>query len=202
MGLYNSIWVARALFTRSREYLLYSLALIPAYIEHCVRLSIGHDLVRGASPSDEFGYIYGFEAFGGYSHHLVAVNSYIIHLDITRPGLVRLKVGRTNDIVRRYGEHQRRCPLLRLTLVGYYPSNGESVQDLATGRLNPSMRTASSHLLERVVHRELGNVAIHAPYLSTNGVTGGLFLGSAQVRTPCASCRCRRFLFTFLLMVI
>ena len=41
------------------------LALVPAYIEHCIRLAIGHDLMKGASPSDEVGHIYGFEAFGG-----------------------------------------------------------------------------------------------------------------------------------------
>ena len=110
-------------------------------------------------------------------------------IDVARPDLIRLKVGRTNDMIRRYGEHQRRCPLLQLTLVGYYPSNGESAQDLATGRLNPSGRTASSHLLERVVHRELTSVAIHAPYLSPSGNIGGLFLGASQFRVPCPSCK-------------
>ena len=110
-------------------------------------------------------------------------------IDVTRPDLIRLKVGRTNDMVRRYGEHQRRCPLLRLTLVGYYPSGGESAQDLAAGRLSPSGRTTSSHLLERVVHRELTSVAIHAPYFSLSGNIGGLFLGAPQFRVPCPSCK-------------
>ena len=123
-------------------------------------------------------------------------------IDVTRPDLIRLKVGRTNDMVRRYGEHQRHCPLLRLTLVGYYPSGGESAQDLASGRLRPSGRTSSSHLLERVVHRELTSVAIHAPYLSPGGTVGGLFLGATQFRVPCPSCKGIVFYIAYLLNIL
>ena len=109
-------------------------------------------------------------------------------LDFVHPAFIRLKVGRTNDMVRRHGEHQRRCPLLRPTLVGYFPSGGETAQALAAGRIHPTGRTNSSHLLERVVHSELTDVAIHAPYLSSNGLTGGLSLGMVQTRSPCPSC--------------
>ena len=91
-------------------------------------------------------------------------------------------------MVRRHGEHRRRCPLLRPTLIGYFPLNGEAAQSLAAGRINPAGRTNSSHLLERVVHSELTDVAVHAPYLSFNGLTGGLSLGMAQARAPCPSC--------------
>ena len=102
-----------------------------------------------------------------------------------------MKVGRTNDMSRRWGEHCRRCPLLQPTLLGYFPSNGETPNDLDAGIVNPGGPvTASSHLLERVVHRELADVAVHAPYLSPNGNTGGLFLGVAQTRGPCPSCEC------------
>ena len=94
-----------------------------------------------------------------------------------------------NNIVRRYKEHRRRCPSLRPTLLGYYPSNGESRSDLAAGRLNPNKKTLASHLLERVVHLELTDVAIHAPYLSPNGASGGLHLGATQVHRACQSCK-------------
>ena len=100
-----------------------------------------------------------------------------------------MKVGRTNDMARRWGEHRRRCPLLQPTLLGYFPSNGETPNDLDAGIVNPGGPiTPSSHLLERVVHRELADLALHAPYLSPNGNTGGLFLGVAQTRGPCPSC--------------
>ena len=109
---------------------------------------------------------------------------------MSRPDIIRIKVGRTNDMIRRYKEHHRRCPSLQPTLLGYYPSNGESPQDLAAGRLRPNKKTSSSHLLERVVHLELTEVAVHAPYLSPNGASGGLNLGATQVHCACQSCEC------------
>ena len=99
-----------------------------------------------------------------------------------------MKIGRTNDMDRRYSEHRRHCSLLQPTLIGYFPSGGESQQDLAAGRLNAVNTTASSHLLERVVHKELTEIATHAPYLSPNGTTGGMGLGAAQTRIACPSC--------------
>ena len=116
-------------------------------------------------------------------------------LDTSRPGIIYIKVGRTNDIVWRYKEHRRRCPSLRPTLLGYYPSNGESLRDLTAGRLRPNKETRSSHLLERVVHCELTDVAVHAPYLSPNGASGGLRLGAAQIHRACKSCKCARAIF-------
>ena len=110
-------------------------------------------------------------------------------LDNPRADLIRLKIGRTNDMPRRWGEHSRKCPLLNPTLLGYFPSGGESASDLAAGRLNPSPpKTRSSHLLEHLVHLEINEVAVHAPYLSPNGQTGGLNLGAVQTRSPCPSC--------------
>ena len=91
-------------------------------------------------------------------------------------------------MVRRWGEHRRHCSLLRPKLLGYFPSNGETQSDLAAGRLNPSTKTACSHLLENVVHRELADIAVHAPYLSPDGKTGGLNLGATQTRSACPSC--------------
>ena len=105
------------------------------------------------------------------------------------PGILCIKVGRTNDMARRWGEHRRRCPLLQPKLLGYFPSNGETPSDLDAGVVNPGgKRTRNSHLLERVVHKELADTAIHAPYLSSNGNTGGLGLGATQTRGSCPSC--------------
>ena len=110
-------------------------------------------------------------------------------LDNPQSDLVHIKIGRTNDMPRRWGEHRRKCPLLQPTLLGYFPSGGESASDLAAGRLNPNApKTASSHLLELVVHLEVTELAVHAPYLSLNGQTGGLNLGATQTRGPCPSC--------------
>ena len=103
---------------------------------------------------------------------------------------ISIKVGRTNDMARRWGEHRRHCPLLKPTLLGYFPPNGETSNDLAAGRVNPGGKTTpSSHLLERVVHQELTEVAVHAPYLSPNGTSGGLNLGATQVHRTCPSCK-------------
>ena len=103
--------------------------------------------------------------------------------------MLHIKVGRTNDMARRWGEHRRRCPLLQPTLLGYFPSNGETPRDLDGGVVNPGGKTTpNSHLLERVVHKELADVAVHAPYLSPNGNSGGMGLGATQTRGPCPSC--------------
>ena len=105
------------------------------------------------------------------------------------PGFLSIKVGRTNDMARRWGEHRRRCHLLHPKLLGYFPSNGETPNDLDAGVVNPGgSKTPNSHLLERVVHKELADTAVHAPYLSPNGNTGGLGLGATQSRGPCPSC--------------
>ena len=105
------------------------------------------------------------------------------------PGFICIKVGRTNDMARRWGEHQRRCPLLQPKLLGYFPPNGETPSDLDAGVVNPGgPPTPNSHLLERVVHKELTDVAVHAPYLSPNGNSGGLSLGAPQTRDACPSC--------------
>ena len=168
---------------------LHLLARIPSYVGAHARKSICKALKKGPSRADEPGYIYAFRVHGRLSFY-----SYFSVLslspDTSRPDIIRIKVGRTNDIVRRYKEHRRHCPSLRPTLLGYYPSNGENRLDLAAGRLRPNKKTRSSHLLERVVHRELTDVAIHAPYLSPNGASGGLRLGAAQTHHACKSCKC------------
>ena len=103
--------------------------------------------------------------------------------------MLHIKVGRTNDMARQWGEHRRRCPLLQPTLLGYFPSNGETPGDLDAGVVNPGGKTTpNSHLLECIVHKELADIAVNAPYLSPNGNSGGLGLGATQTRAPCPSC--------------
>ena len=92
-------------------------------------------------------------------------------------------------MARRWGEHRRHCPLLQPTLLGYFPPNGETLSELDAGVVNPGGKTTpNSHLLERVVHKELADIVVHAPYLSPNGNLGGLGLGATQTRVSCPSC--------------
>ena len=106
-------------------------------------------------------------------------------------------------MARRWGEHRRHCPLLQPRLLGYFPSNGETPADLDAGRVNSgSNRTPNSHLLECVVHKELADVAVNAPYLSPHGNTGGLGLGVTQTRVTCPSCESVSYSLTLYLRFV
>ena len=145
--------------------------------------------MRGPSASDEAGNIYGIEMFSTYSCLCIRRANPRNVLIGNQPGILKMKVGRTNDMARRWGEHRRHCSLLQPRLLGYFPSNGETPADFDAGRVNSGgKKTPNSHLLERVVHKELADVAVNAPYLSPNGNSGGLGLGATQTRGACPSC--------------
>lgn len=71
-------------------------------------------------------------------------------LDPTRPDLVHIKVGRTNDVRRCLYEHCRRCPTSKYKLLGHYPQ--------VISRTTPSSVPYCDRL-ERLVHVELTDIS-------------------------------------------
>ena len=74
------------------------------------------------------------------------------------------------DVQARLNSWKRHCRKKVITLVGWYPGNIEDERLESVGknrRFEPGKKTKYCHKLERLVHIELGDLAIHAPYLDT-----------------------------------
>ncbi|EJF56433.1 hypothetical protein BD309DRAFT_878036 [Dichomitus squalens] len=142
-------------------------AYIPPYVEDITEVYLRETLRKPPSQSDTWGYLYA-----------------LLILDAS--------VGRTNQLNRRYSEHLRNCPSLHPVLLGYYPPNpDESPEDLAAGRIKPGRMVPYVQRLERLVHLELADVAVNAPYLSPtlpHQTPKGSRMGIVPERVPCKSC--------------
>ena len=82
----------------------------------------------GQAPlgSDGLGYIYALEVAGMLSFFVLQTTYNVPPPVGTRPDLIQVKVGRTNDVGRRFLEHRRNCPSLDYKLLGYYPPVAQS----------------------------------------------------------------------------
>lgn len=110
--------------------------------------------------------------------------------------MVHIKVGLTTSLNRRYSEHLRNCPALQPVLLGYFPpSPGDENPNLGVGRIIPGNKLPYIHLVEKLVHLELADVATNAPYLHQlfpQSASGGQRLGVTPQRIPCPSCESTR----------
>lgn len=85
--------------------------------------------------------------------------------------MIRLKVGRSVDLVKRLNEWQRECESKEQIVRGWWPGkimdkNFET--SLLKGRVQSGPRGKYCHKLERLVHLELADLVVHAPYLNKN----------------------------------
>ena len=73
--------------------------------------------------------------------------------DNTRPDLIHIKVGRTNDVLSRLSQHRRNCPTFMPILLGFYPPAG------STRSADPPQYCDR---LERLVHDELADLSANS----------------------------------------
>ena len=79
---------------------------------------------------------------------------------------VYLKVGRTTKLVKRLDEWAKQCGSKEQILRCWWP--GEVEEDDRSnirGRIKPGSKGRYCHRLEKLIHLELGDVALNAPYL-------------------------------------
>ncbi|KAI1784428.1 hypothetical protein LXA43DRAFT_901664, partial [Ganoderma leucocontextum] len=77
-------------------------AFIPRGLELRTQAVLRHLMYKAMSDFDGLGYIYALEL-----------------MDNAHPDLIRIKLGRTNDVARRFWEHRRRCPSSNQVLLGH-----------------------------------------------------------------------------------
>lgn len=120
-------------------------------------------MVQAPLDSDKEGFIYALEVTG-MSAIFIFYTTYIFPLPVgNQPGLIEVKVGRTNDVKRRLLEHRRRCPALNYKLLGYYPSTAPSPS---------SALVRYCDRLERLVHIELADFAANSYPAGRNACRG------------------------------
>lgn len=159
---------------------------VPAYLQEETQLLLRQEMSRPLSESDEPGYIYAFEIGGRVLFHMCALS--IVHhikiLDCDDPHTMHLKVGRTVQITKRLDKWAKQCSSRPHIFRGFWPpteaSGGSSTLDL--GRLHIGLPGPWCHRLERLIHIELADLAVYAPYLEPDfkNLTGGF--GDAGLR--------------------
>ncbi|KAI6100796.1 hypothetical protein EDD16DRAFT_1495589 [Pisolithus croceorrhizus] len=111
-------------------------------------------MARAPSTSDGPGYIYVVEI-----------------RDPSNTRLIQLKVGRTVNIKRRLDQWDKQCGSKEHVLRGWWPGIIEPDSDNGTNgtllrtQMQPGYPGPLSHRLERLVHIELADLSLYAPYL-------------------------------------
>ena len=100
--------------------------------------------------SDRPGCIYALELAGMFLHASLQSTRRRPFQDHNHPDLIHVKVGRTDDLRRRFYEHRRRCPSFNQKVLGYYPAASPILS-------TPSIQYCNR--LERLVHIELTDLS-------------------------------------------
>ncbi|KAI5992156.1 hypothetical protein EDD15DRAFT_2168373 [Pisolithus albus] len=127
---------------------------VPEYLRGATQLALKEEMARAPSESDCPGYIYALEVRDPSTTHLL-----------------QLKVGRTVSVNRRLDQWDKQCGLRQQVLRGWWPGTIELDSDSGTnGSLLGAYLKAGDpsplcHRLERLVHIELTDLSLYAPYL-------------------------------------
>ncbi|KZP32513.1 hypothetical protein FIBSPDRAFT_774423 [Athelia psychrophila] len=133
---------------------------IADYLQPETQLALRVEMEKPRSAADESGYIYTFEI-----------------RDPNTPQKVQLKVGRAVNLVKRIDQWGKQCGSKEQILRGWWPGviedadNSAGIIDLTVGaslmkgRVKAGEKGPLVHRLERLVHLELGDLAVNAPYL-------------------------------------
>ncbi|KAJ3881937.1 hypothetical protein F5051DRAFT_458533 [Lentinula edodes] len=165
---------------------------IPPYLHPDTQVALRVEMEKPRSQSDVEGYIYTFE---------------IRDPNDPSPPTISLKVGRAVNVVKRLNQWGKQCGSKEQVLRGWYPgevdndseeANDTVGQSLMKGRVKAGGRGVWCHRLERLIHLELADLAVHGPYLQpgweafTKGSGRDRFLanglGNGGGGAPCKDC--------------
>ncbi|RDX52714.1 hypothetical protein OH76DRAFT_1344772 [Lentinus brumalis] len=151
---------------------------IPEYLQKETQDQLRKEMRTKHSVADVPGYIYAFEIDG---------------LDTTRSDIVHIKVGRAVKLTKRLAEWDKQCQSKQTHLRGFWPTTKDADDgNLGRGRVQVGEPAPWCHKLERLIHLELADLAVNAPYLDPAypNVKGGT--GSSNdrsvTRSPCPDC--------------
>jgi hypothetical protein len=149
---------------------------------------------KDLSPADEPGYIYTFEIRGLSFQILKLLFKFMSSLltlvsDPQCPGFIQLKVGHTVNLVKRLDQWDKQCRSKMQIVRGWWPdtveddSNNDGTKGtLLKGNIKPGKPGPLCHRVERLVHMELADLVVHAPYLNPKVDNSGL--PSSGMRSP------------------
>jgi len=128
---------------------------------------------KAKSRSDESGYIYTFEIRGRpllSQNFMMSLSDLRATADKETPSKIKLKVGRTVNLVKRIDQWEKQCGSKEQVLRGWYPETGEGDDDadgrsLMKGRVKGGKKGPCCHRLERLIHLELADLAMSGAYL-------------------------------------
>lgn len=122
--------------------------------------------------------------------------------DPRSPNKVELKVGRAVNLVKRIDQWGKQCGSKEQVLRGWWPGTvehdegGTNSGSLMKGRVMAGAKGPCCHRLERLVHLELADLSIHAPYLdpghsenmAISGKGSRTSVARKMLRKPCEDC--------------
>ncbi|KAM5542621.1 hypothetical protein V8D89_003582 [Ganoderma adspersum] len=149
---------------------------VPEYLQDDTQDSLREQMRTDPSAADEYGFIYAFEID-----------------DPTDPDVFHIKVGRAVKLTKRLAEWDKQCQSKQTHLRGFWPSTPDADKgNLARGRVKVGDPGPYCHRLERMIHLELADLAVNAPYMDEDypDVKGGNGSGNGRtvVRKPCPDC--------------
>ena len=109
------------------------------------------------------------------------------------PDEIKIKVGRAVKLVKRLDQWSKQCTSKEVVVRGWWPGTVEDDDDingtsLLRGKIRAGEKGPFCHRLERLVHLELADLAVHSPYLESgfpnataNAETNG---GTSAPSTP------------------
>ncbi|KAI0373289.1 hypothetical protein BV20DRAFT_938016 [Pilatotrama ljubarskyi] len=160
---------------------------IPEYLQESTKRALREEMQKEVSPADEPGYIYAFQ----------------IDADDANPRVVHIKVGRAVKLTKRLAEWDKQCQSKQTHLRGFWPmSKDAAANGMMRGRVQVGDSGPYCHRVERLVHLELADLTLNAPYLDPKfpNVKAEVGNGSrrAATRRPCPDCGvAHKEIFTF-----
>lgn len=126
-------------------------------------------------------------------------------VDPKRPDVIQLKVGRAVNLAKRLDQWDKQCGSKVQIPRGWWPGTVEDDDGTAGSLLKGNIKAGDPgpfcHRVERLVHIELTDLSLHAPYLdphwpnSTGDRSSGVGATSAPKKTTvkdttCLDCEC------------
>ncbi|KAI8999026.1 hypothetical protein BD414DRAFT_408075 [Trametes punicea] len=159
---------------------------IPEYLQESTKTVLREEMQKEVSPADESGYIYAYEIDDG-----------------ANPNVVHIKVGRAVKLTKRLAEWDKQCQSKQTHLLGFWPMSRDAAQNgMMRGRVQVGEPGPWCHRVERLVHLELADLALNAPYVDPQFPNTKSGAGDSNrrmpARRPCPDCGAmHREIFTF-----